>query len=118
MPAVLPPPTNLTLLHSLATSIHLSWSQPQGTEAVKGYQINYNYTINECSRDNAGQAVQESVTVDNVTSFNLSNNSTVVVEENSVYFITVTAVNNVTKSVSSEIISANTSAAGLFTINH
>ena len=117
-PAVLPPPTNLTVVDFLATSIHLSWSQPQGAEAVKGYLINYNYTINECSIDNAGQAVQESVTVGNVTSFNLSINYTVVVEEDSVYFITVTAVNNVTNSTSSEMISVNTSAAGWFMINH
>ena len=82
---------------------------------MKGYQINYNYTINECSRDNAGQAVHESVTVGNVTSFNLSNSSKVVVdlEEDSVYFITVTVVNDVTNSTSLATI-ANTPAAGLF----
>ena len=111
----LPPPTDLTVVHSLPTSIHLSWSQPQGAEAVNGYKINYNYTIKECSRDNAGQAVQESVTVGNVTSYNLSNSSTAVVEEDSVYFITVTAVNDVTNSTSLATM-ANTSTAGLLFI--
>ena len=110
----LPPPTDLLVSRpSLATSISLSWEQPLGADAVNSYQINYNYTINECSRDSVGQIMQGSVNVGNVRTYNLSNSSQISVEEDSVYSITVTAVNNVVSSIPSATRMTTTAPAGM-----
>ena len=110
----LPPPTDLLVSPpSLATSISLSWTQPLGADAVQSYQINYSYTINECSRDSVGQIMQGSVNVGNVRTYNLSNSSQTPVEEDSVYSITVTAVNNVVSSTPSATRLTTTAPAGM-----
>ena len=110
----LPPTTDLLVSRpSLATSISLSWEQPLGADAIQSYQINYNYTINECSRDSVGQIMQGSVNVGNVRTYNLSNSSQTSVEEDSVYSITVTAVNNVENSTSSKTRMTTTAPAGM-----
>ena len=110
----LPPPTDLLVSRpSLATSISLSWEQPLGADAIQSYQINYNYTINECSRDGVGRIMQGSVNVGNVRTYNLSNSLQTSVEEDSVYSITVTAVNNVVSSIPSATKMTTTAPAGM-----
>ena len=112
----LPPPTDLLVSRpSLATSISLSWEQPLGADhdAVQSYQINYNYTINECSRDSVSRIMQGPVNVGNVRTYNLSNSSETPVEEDSVYSITVTAVNNVVISIPSTTRMTTTAPAGM-----
>ena len=112
----LPPPTDLLVSRpSLATSISLSWEQPLGADhdAVQSYQINYNYTLNECFKDSVGRIMQGSVNVGNVRTYNLSNSSQTPVEEDSVYSITVTAINNVVSSIPSATRMTTTAPAGM-----
>ena len=112
----LPPPTDLLVSRSsLATSISLSWTQPLaiGADAINSYQINYNYTINECSRDSVSRIMQGSVNVGNVRTYNLSNSPQTSVEEDSVYSITVTAINNVVSSIPSATKMTTTAPAGM-----
>ena len=110
----LPPPTDLLVSRPpLATSISLSWTQPLGADAINSYQINYSYTINECSRDSVGRIMQGSVNVGNVRTYNLSNSSQTPVEEDSVYSITVTAINNVVSSIPSATRMTTTAPAGM-----
>ena len=98
---------------SLATSISLSWTQLLGADAIQSYQINYNFTINECYRDSVGRILQGTVNVGNVRTYNLSNSSQTSVEEDSVYSITVTAVNNVVSSIPSTTRMTTTAPAGM-----
>ena len=108
----LPPPTDLLVSRpSLATSISLSWTQRLGANAIQGYQINYSYTINECPRDSVGRIMQGSVNVGDVRTYNFSSQTSV--EEDSVYSITVTAINSVVRSIPSATRMKTTAPAGM-----
>lgn len=106
--AALPPPTILTAI-GMTTAIILTWDQPDGSiDAVDRYEIHYNFTINQCP---AGQTMQGSINVGRMTTFMLEGGDTTPIEEDSKYFITVTAINQVTNSTSM-VKSVTTSTAG------
>ena len=99
---------------SPATSISLTWDQPQGAEAVEGYEINYSYQINECVREgNTVPLRPEMVTLNNgsLRSYTIMN-SPIPVEEDSSYTITITAFNSVGRSGPSNTVFTTTAQAG------
>ena len=81
------------------TSITLTWEQPQGASAVDSYEINYDRIVNECG-GNIGSFPTVTVILDNgsLRSYTLTNSSSTPVEEDSRYYITLRAVNSVTRS--------------------
>ena len=100
---------------SPATSISLTWDQPQGAEAVDGYEINYSYQINECVREgNTSPIPPVLVTLNNdsLRSYTVMNSPSTPVEEDSRYTITITAVNSVGRSGPSNTVSTTTAQAG------
>ena len=70
-----------------------------GADAVDSYEIRYEYRVNECSE---GMGSFQPVTVMGINgslrSYTLTNSASTPVEEDSTFFITVTAVNSVTRS--------------------
>lgn len=112
--AALPPPTILKVT-GMTTSIKLLWDQPEdSTDAVEGYEIYYNFTINQClviTRQN----MQGSISVGRMTTYTLVDSASTPIEEDSTYFITVTAINQVTNSTSL-VQSVVTSTAGWYAV--
>ena len=83
----------------MTTSITLTWDHPLGsTDTVERYEIYYNFTINQCraiiGRNNMMQDVGRQ------RAYTLENSPDTPIEEDSTYFITVTAINQVTSSTS------------------
>ena len=109
----LPFPTNLRVTQFLATSINLTWNQPQGADAVDSYEINYSYTVIECATE---EGFFPAVTVREVDgslrSYTIMNSSTTPVEEDSIYSISLTAVNSVGRSESSNTVMVTTPETG------
>ena len=96
----------------MTTSINLTWDQPEGSaDAVERYKICYNFTINQCPAI-TGPNLQGSISVGRVTAYTLLDSVGTHIQEDSTYFITVTAINQVTNSTSL-IKSVVTSTAGL-----
>ena len=98
----------------LTTSIRLTWEQPEGSaDAVDSYAINYMYFVDECSGE-GGNFPPVTVMLGNGSqrSYILTNSSLTPVEEDSIYFITLTAANSVTQSIPSNT-GANTDNAGI-----
>ena len=97
--ASLPAPTALMVSSPTPTSITLIWEQPEGADAVDGYEISYDRIINECG---GGIGSFATVTVmlnsGSLRSYTLTNSSSTPVEEDSRHFITLRAVNSVTRS--------------------
>ena len=81
------------------TSITLTWEQPEGAGAVDRYEIIYDRTIDECG-GGIGSFPTVTVVLDDgsLRSYTLTNTSSTPVEEDSMYFITLRAVNDVTRS--------------------
>ena len=81
------------------TSITLIWEQPEGADAVKSYEIIYDRIVNECG---AGMGSFPTVTVvlddGSLRSYTLTNSSLTPVEEDSMYFISLRALNSVMRS--------------------
>ena len=97
------------------TSIILTWDQPEGsTDAVEGYEIYYNFTINQCPVI-TGRNMQGTISVGRMTTYMLVDSAATPIEEDNTYFITVTAINQVTNSTSL-VKSVVTSTAGWYTI--
>ena len=103
--APLPSPTNLVVTESLATSISLTWDQPQrSADAVDSYEINYSYTVIECGSERGNfPAVTVPVSDSSLRSYTITNSPTTPVEEDSSYSISLTAVNSVGRSEPSNI---------------
>ena len=96
--APLPSPTDLVITPT-SSSITLTWNQPSGADAVKQYEISYNFTINECGSDNE----QFNLLINGLLrSFIITNSSYHPVEEDSVYNISITAQNSVVNSTATK----------------
>ena len=112
--APLPPPTNLRAVATTPTSITLTWEQPEGADAVDRYEINYRYLIEECESEGGRLLPPVTVSVNDGTlrRYTLNNSASTPVEEDSVFRITLTAVNSVTRSVPSQPAMTSTAEAG------
>ena len=110
----LPPPTNLVVSSLSATSISLTWDQPLGADAVDGFMITYTYEVNECRDENPKPFPPVTVTLNNgsLRGYTITNSSLSPVEEDSVFTISVTAVNSVTESNPSNTATTTTAQAG------
>ena len=95
---------------SLATSINLTWTQSQGAEAVDRYEISYSFTVNGCPQ--LGTTSRDVDDAGSVTTYLLVDDGSTPVEEDSVYSISVRAVNSVASS-DAVITTATTPRAGL-----
>ena len=111
--AALPAPTNLMASSPTATSITVTWERPEGADAVDSYEINYQYIIEECYNYDTFPTVTVSVANSSLRRYTLSNSSSIPVEEDSLFRILLTAVNNVTRSVPSQYIMTTTAEAGM-----
>ena len=111
--APLPPPTNLAVSNrSPATSIGLTWDQPLGADAVNGFEITYTYVVNECSSTLPFPPVTVTLNTGSLRGYTITNSSLSPVEEDSVFTISVTAVNSVTESNPSNTATTTTAQAG------
>ena len=97
--ASLPVPTALMVSSPTPTSITLIWEQPEGADAVDGYEIGYDRIVNECGGDiGSFPTVTVMLNSGSLRSYTLTNSSSTPVEEDSRHFITLRAVNSVTRS--------------------
>ena len=112
--APLPPPTNLRAT-TTPTSITLTWEQPEGANAVDRYEINYGYFIEECELEGGRPFPSVTVSVNDGTlrRYTLNNSASTPAEEDSLFRITLTAVNSVTRSVPSQPTMTTTAEAGI-----
>ena len=93
----LPPPIILTINSFSPTSITLTWEQREGADAVDIYEINYEYSVNECF-GGTFPAVTVMGINGSLRSYTLTNSVSSPVQEDSSFFLTLTAVNSVTRS--------------------
>ena len=79
------------------------------------YEINYRYFIEECELEGGGQFLPVTVSVNDGTlrRYTLNNSASTPVEEDSEFRITLTAINSVTRSVSSQPAMTTTAEAGI-----
>ena len=114
--ASLPPPTILmaTTIYTTPTSITLTWGQPEGANAVEKYEINYCYFIEECEAEGGRTFPPVTVSLNDGTlrRYTLNNSDLTSVEEDSVFQITLTAVNSMTRSAPSQPVRTTTAEAG------
>ena len=85
---------------STPTSITLTWEQTEeSADAVDRYEINYEFSVIECSEE-GGSFGPVPVTVNNASlrRYTLNSSPSTPVQEDSRYFITLTAVNSVARS--------------------
>ena len=114
----LPSPTTLLVSPtSPPTSITLIWEQPEGADAVNGYEINYSYQVIECARDGDTRPFPTvTVTLNNgsLRHYTITNSQyyTTPVEEDSQYTISITAFNSVGLSGPSNMAFTTTAEAG------
>ncbi len=79
-------------------SLHLEWQQSDGADAVESYIINYCFTVNECRDEDHSSCFTIYLNDGTLRSYNITDSSDHIVEEDSTYNITLIAVNNVTVS--------------------
>ena len=117
--AALPSPTTLRAT-ATATSITLTWEQPMGANAVDRYEINYLYMIEECQLEGGRTFPSVTVSVNDGTlrRYTLNNSALSPVEEDSLFRITLAAVNSVTRSGPSQPALSSTAEAGTCTCNN
>ena len=115
--APLPSPTSLRAT-TRATSITLTWEQAEGANAVDRYEINYGYFIEECELEGGRPFPPVTVSVNDGTlrRYTLNNSASTPVEEDSLFRITLTAVNSVTRSVPSQPAMITTAEGGSYII--
>lgn len=95
-----------------AMSISLIWNQPPASvDAVDSYEINYNFTVNECSGSTRSNSFPVTVIVDDIDDTARGYTLTPV-EEDSTYSIHLSALNSVTRSAPTPIIMTITNRAG------
>ena len=92
-------PTNVMVTSTATTSITLTWDQLG--DPVDSYEINYDYSIDECG------ATLPTVTIEisngSLRRYTITNSSQSPVEEDSTYMITLTAISNGTRITAPEI---------------
>ena len=112
--AALPPPTNLRAT-ATATSITLTWEQPEEANAVEKYEINYLYIIEECQFEGGRTFPSVTVSVNDGTlrRYTINSSALTPVEEDSDFRITLTAVNSLTRSGLSQPALTRTAEAGI-----
>ena len=83
---------------------------------MDGYEINYRYFIEECESEGGRPFLPVIVLVNDGTlrRYTLNNSASSPVEEDSLFRITLTAVNSVTRSVPSQPTMATTAEAGIY----
>ena len=112
--APLPAPTILMVSSPTPTSITLTWEQSEASAgAVERYEIGYEYSVLECIGEREGdfRRITEMLNNGTLRSYTLTNSSSTPVEEDTTFFsITLTAVNNVTRSDPTEFPSSVTTA--------
>ena len=111
----LPSPTGL-MASAFSTSINLTWDQSLGADAVDYYEIRYNFTINECNGSDHGYRSDSILVLINTSlsrSYIITHGADTPVEEDSVYYITLTAANSIAQS---EVVSIETSTLEAGTI--
>ena len=86
-----PPPTNLAAT-ATSVSITLTWTQPEAIDLVHGYEITYTYTVRECSGVN--ETVIVSVNDGLIQSYTIQNGPETHIEEDSVYNISLVAMDD------------------------
>ena len=97
----------------LATSISLTWDQLEGADAVGSYEINYSYTVMECGSEGGNfPTVTISEPDGSLRSYTITNSSVAPVEEDSMYSISLTAVNSVDRSIPSNTMEVATPETG------
>ena len=109
----LPATPTITDISPESSSITITWEQDLSSD-VLWYEIQYNFTIRECL-DNTWNAWNIwNVTINNgsLRNYTLVNSTVTPVEEDSDYFIMLTAVNSDGKSEPT-VIETSTSAAGM-----
>jgi hypothetical protein len=92
----------------MTTSILLTWEQPQGL--VDSYILDYEFSIKECSGREA--PVRATIEDDSLRIYTIENSTNTPVEEDSMYSITLRAVNTVDTSEPSDSATVNTTIAG------
>ena len=100
------------------TSFTLTWEQPEGADAVDSYWIGYEYSVHECI-DEGGSfpAVTVMVHKGSLRSYTMTNSVSTPVEEDSSFFITLTAVTSVTRSDPTPSVTIMTTDAGNHLVN-
>ena len=110
IPAPLPAPTNLVAI-GMTTSILLTWEQPEGS--VDSYILDYEFSINECSgNEGTFPPVRKTISDGSLRMYTIVNSADTPVEEDSMYYITLRAVNSVDTSEPSNSARVNTRIAG------
>ena len=114
----LPPPTNLRAVATTPTSITLTWEQPEGADAVDRYEINYHYFIEECEFEGSRPFPPVTISVNDGTlrRYTLNNSASTPVEEDCLFRITLTAINNAARSITSQPTMTTTAEAGIHII--
>ena len=95
----------------MTTSILLTWEQPEGS--VDSYILNYEFTVTECmNNEGTFPPVTATIADGSLREYTIENSVDTPVEEDSVYSITLRAVNTVDTSESSNRATTNTMTAG------
>ena len=84
-------PTNLAAI-ATSTSITLTWTQPEPLDLVHSYVITYTYVVRECSGVN--ETVIVSVNDSSVRRYAIQNSTETPIEEDSVYSVSLVAVDD------------------------
>ena len=80
---------------------------------MEGYEINYSFTIDECSGDEGRiPVVTASISDSSLRSYTILNSSATPVEEDSIYSISLTAVNGTGRSEPSNTVVVTTPETG------
>ena len=80
---------------------------------MESYEINYQYIIQECFGEGIFPPVTVSVDNSSLRRYTLSNSASTPVEEDTLFQISLTAINSVTRSVPSQSIMTTTTEAGM-----
>ena len=95
----------------MTTSILLTWDQQEGS--VDSYILDYEFSINECSgNEGTFPPVRKTIRDGSLRMYTVVNSADTPIEEDSMYYITLRAINSVDTSETSNIARVNTAIAG------
>jgi hypothetical protein len=95
----------------MTTSILLTWEQPEGS--VDRYILDYEFSINECSgSEGTFPPVRTTIEDGSLRMYTIENSTGTPMEEDSLYSITLRAINAVDTSEPSDSATVNTTIAG------
>ena len=95
----------------MTTSILLTWDQQEGS--VDSYILDYEFSINECSgNEGTFPPVRKTIRDGSLRMYTIADSADTPIEEDSIYYITLRAVNSVDTSETSNIARVNTAIAG------